>query len=96
VLNTNCLTGASIHPISDCTWDEHAVTWNNQPAIDGPVLTTSGAAGRGQVVDYDVTSAVSGDGVYCFALETTSNDSVIYGSREAIGGHPEMVVGLTP
>jgi len=88
-------TGGSIHPISDCAWDERAVTWSNQPAIDGPALFTAGPVARGQVVDFDVTSAVSGDGVYCFALDNPTNDGADYNSREAASGQPALVIGVT-
>src|SRR5437867_1749360 len=88
-------TGGSIHPISDCAWDERAVTWSNQPAIDGPALFTAGPVARGQVVDFDVTSAVSGDGAYCFALDNPTNDGADYNSREAASGQPALVIGVT-
>src|SRR5213079_2446369 len=45
-------------------------------------LATLGAVAIGQVADFDVTSAIPGDGVYCFAIDTTSTDSAIYNSRE--------------
>ena len=63
---------------------------------DGPVLFTAGAVARGQVVDFDVTSAVSGDGVYCFALDNPTNDGADYNSREAASGQPALVIGVTP
>jgi len=50
---------------------------------------------RGQVVDFDVTSAVSGDGVYCFALDNPTNDGADYNSREAASGQPALVIGVT-
>ena len=55
--------------IINCAWDERTVTWSNEPAIDGPILASAGAVAHGQLVDLDVTSAVTGHGLYCFALE---------------------------
>src|SRR5207244_12744389 len=40
--NAGSVTGGSIHAITSCTWDEKTVTWDTQPAIDGPALATVG------------------------------------------------------
>src|SRR5207245_3097922 len=90
--NAQSVSGGRIHPITDCGWNERTMTWQTQPAIDGPVIATAGAVAQGQVVDFDVASAVHGDGVYCFALDTLSTDSAIYNSREATAGKPLVAV----
>ena len=95
VANAQSVTGGLLHSISDCSWNERTVTWNTQPAIDGPVLATVGAVAQGQTVDFDVSSAIHGDGVYCFALDTISTDSALYNSREATAGKPLAVVTAT-
>src|SRR5581483_9783545 len=88
-------SGGRLHAIGECGWDEAAVTWNAQPAIDGPVLAEVGAVAPGDVADFDVTGAIGGDGVYCFALDTTSANGVDYASREAADGAPEIAVAVT-
>src|SRR5439155_17809506 len=85
-------SGGRIHPITDCGWNERTMTWQTQPAIDGPVLATAGAVAQGHAVDFDVTGAIHGDGVYCFALDTPSTDSALYNSREASARKPEIAV----
>ena len=70
------------------------MTAKTQPAIDGPVLSTAGPVALGQVVDFDVTSAIQGDGVYCFALESPSSDGVRYNSREAATGQPQFIIAV--
>ena len=72
------------------------MTWNTQPAIDGPALATLGAVAIGQVADFDVTGAIPGDGVYCFAIDTASTDSAIYNSREGAAQRPAVVVQVAP
>src|SRR5437870_4780328 len=62
-----------IHPITGCSWDELAMTWDTRPAIDGPVLSSVGAVALNQVVDFDVTGAIPGDGTYCFAIDNPSS-----------------------
>jgi len=95
VTNAQSVTGGRIHAIADCGWNERTVTWNTQPLIDGPALATLGAVAQGQTVDFDVTSAIPGDGVYCFALDTLSTDSALYNSREATAGKPLVAVTAT-
>src|SRR5207249_858433 len=90
--NAQSVAGGSLHAITGCSWDERTVTWNTQPAIDGPALVTLGAVAQGQTVDFDVTAAIPGDGTYCFALDTSSTDSAIYNSREGSQQRPAMVV----
>src|SRR5881398_2893725 len=92
VTNAQSVSGGRLHPLTDCGWNELTMTWNTQPPIDGAVLATTGALAQGQVVDFDVTSAVPGDGVYCFALDTLSTDSALYNSREASVGKPQVAV----
>ena len=96
VTNSGSVTGGSIHAISNCTWGETTVTWNTQPAIDGPALATLGAVAAGQIADFDVTSAIPGDGTYCFAIDTTSTDSAIYNSREGTGTRPALALQVIP
>jgi len=96
VTNAGGVTGGSIHPITNCTWDEGTVTWDTQPAIDGPALATLGAVAPGQLVDFDVSSAIPGDGVYCFATDTTSTDGVDYNSRESSLTRPALAITVAP
>jgi len=65
-------------------------------AIDGAVLSTVGPVQLGQVVTFDVTSAITGDGVYCFALDSTSVNDVKYNSRESSGQRPALLLQVTP
>ena len=95
VTNAQSVTGGLLHAITACDWNEGTVTWDTQPAIDGPVLATVGAVAQGQTADFDVSPAIHGDGVYCFALDTISTDSVIYNSREAAAGTPVVAVTAT-
>ena len=94
VSHSQSVAGGRIHSVTNCAWDENTVTAKTQPAIDGPVLSTVGAVARGQVVDFDVTSAIQGDGVYCFALESPSSDGVRYNSREAATGQPQFIIAV--
>jgi hypothetical protein len=87
--------GARVHPISSCDWSETAITWKTQPAIDGPVLASAANLPAGAVADFDVTAAIPGDGVYCFALDGTGNGPVVYTSRES-ATPPRLTVQVAP
>ncbi len=86
--------GGVLHSITDGTWTEAGTVWNNRPAVDGPTLATQGAVQSNQVVDFDVTSGVAAAGVYNFGLVTTNSDDVVYQSREAASGKPQLVLDL--
>src|SRR5438128_4243553 len=96
VTNSGSVTGGTIHAITNCSWNELTMTWNTQPAIDGPALATLGAVAAGQIADFDVTPAIPGDGVYCFAIDTASTDSAIYNSREGSLAHPAVLLTVAP
>src|SRR3989454_5568955 len=89
--------GGSVHLVTDNGWTEAATTYNARPRVDGPVLAQQGAVTMNQAVDFDVTTAVVGDGTYSFALESSARDAVWYQSRQARSGRPELrVVLVTP
>jgi len=58
-------------------WDEHILTWNLQPAL-GDQLGVSDATplNEGTWVEIDLGGAVSGDGLYSFAITSNSPDRV--------------------
>ena len=90
------VSGGRIHRVGDCTWNESSVTFNTEPAIDAAVLSTVGAVAQGALAEFDVTAAVPGDGTYCFAIDSLSDDGVDYNSREASSGRPVFVVTVAP
>jgi hypothetical protein len=89
-------SGGRIHAISNHAWTEAGTRWTSRPAVDGVALGGQGGAAANAVLDFDVTSAVTGDGIYDFALTTTSNDGVAYRSRESTTGAPELLLRLVP
>src|SRR5207245_10923221 len=88
--------GGSVKTIvaGNLAWSEAATAFASRPALDGPMLAAQGAVSTNQVVDFDVTGAVARDGVYSFALTTTSSDEVVYQSREAESGKPALLLEL--
>jgi hypothetical protein len=89
-------SGGALHAVSDNGWQEMAVSYDSRPPVDGPLLMTVGAVQPGAVVEFDATSAIRGDGTYVFAVVGTVSDPVVYRSREAVGGEPQLVVSFGP
>jgi hypothetical protein len=89
---TATVAGGSVHAISNHTWSETAVTYDTRPAVDGPALSTLGALAVGDIAEFDLGSAVVGDGTYDFALDSTNSDGVTYGSSTATGQKPTLIL----
>jgi hypothetical protein len=59
------------------------------------VLASAGAVSNGQTVEFDLGSAITGNGIYTLALTSTnSSDSVSYASREG-ASPPELVITVS-
>ncbi|MGH7895158.1 MAG: DUF7594 domain-containing protein, partial [Candidatus Binatia bacterium] len=85
-------SGGTVYAITNHTWQEATTNYKTRPLVDGPALASRGPVTTNQVVDFDVTAAVNGNGTYDFALVTSTTDSLRYRSREAASGKPELVI----
>jgi len=94
VNNAQSNTGGRIQRITGCAWNESTITWNNKPALDGVPGPAQGPVVQNQVVDFNVTSLVPGDGTYCFVITSDSADGVDYNSREfsTAASRPQFIV----
>ena len=84
--------GGTLYSMSDISWGETTVTYNTRPVIDGLTLGKLGAVALGAIVEFDVTAAISGNGTYSFAINSTNSDAVFYRSREAGINPPALVI----
>ncbi|MFQ5605996.1 MAG: DNRLRE domain-containing protein, partial [bacterium] len=78
---------------TNTAWEESGLLWPNAPDLAGVPLQSAGAANLQQWVEFDVTSAVAGNGTYSFAVKTTSSDMVSYTSRETSTA-PQLIITL--
>jgi myo-inositol-hexaphosphate 3-phosphohydrolase len=85
--------GGRVH-VTSCDWDEGAITWNRQPAIDEVAIDEHPTpVGRAERVTFDLTGAVAADGDLCLAITSPTDDGVIYESRETTNGpRVELIV----
>src|SRR6185295_18481763 len=65
-------SGGMLHVIGG-GWSE-ATTFATRPAITAPPLASRGSVEPGDVVDFDVSSVVRGNGTYNFAINSASHD----------------------
>jgi len=79
--------GGTIHSISNTTWQEQTVTFATRPAVNGPALDALGPVAFGEIVELALDGAIPGDGVYNFAIVSTSTDGAQYRSSRATSGH---------
>ncbi len=94
VVNTST-SGGLVNSLTSTTWPE-SITWSTRPTVDGPRLASLGSVTAGDVVTVDVTSAVTGNGAYSFAISPLAGNTntVGYSSRDAslIANRPQLIV----
>lgn len=83
--------GPAVYP-ADNNWTENGINYDNRPIRIGNIITDLGKIYENRPIAVDVTSVISGDGVYTFALIPTSSDSMSFYSREAKNYKPMLTV----
>lgn len=84
--------GGAVHLISPGTWDESTLTYRKRPPIDGPALQTLGRVAAGDIVEFDLTGAITGDGSYDLAIDSPSSDGTGFWSSEATGVQRPLLI----
>ena len=77
---------------STTPWVESGLKYSNAPLISGTPLSSLGSVLTGNWVEFDVRLAINGDGVYSFALTSSSTNSVYYSSMNSGVNTPVLVV----
>jgi len=69
------------------------LNYSNAPSISGAPLSSVGVTALNTWVEFDVTSALSGNGVYSFGLRAPSTNDVRYSSKEGPADkQPQLVL----
>jgi hypothetical protein len=87
-------TGIQIQRVATQNWEESSITYANAPAV-GPAIGSSGNFASGNWVNVDVTSLITGSGVYDLAITTTNPNAMNFNSRDASSNRPELLVQTT-
>lgn len=82
LVNTDASTATVTVNSTANPWAENTITWNNKPASGALRATKTLAPGSAVATDFDVTSAVTGNGDASFLLTTTLQNVLTIGARE--------------
>ena len=79
---------------TDTDWSETGLTFSTfEPPAVGPVLSTASPVTSGSWVSFDVTAAVTTDGLVAFTLVPTNSTNTRFASREsAAATSPQLIV----
>ncbi len=93
------VSGGSIHLTSNQfsgtsqSWTEAGLNAGNAPTVQQGPLSTRGAVAMNEVVEFDVSSVVSGNGVFSFCIISSSGDQVKYFTKEGTAPEkPQLVI----
>src|SRR5438128_2645743 len=85
-------SGGTIHRITDTGWDEATLTFDTRPPVDGPPLSTLGPVVAGDIVEFDLGTAITADGTCDFAIDSVSPDGVSYKSAASVVGQKPILL----
>lgn len=77
---------------SSTPWVEGGLKYSNAPEISGTPLASLGSVATGAWVEFNVTAAINGNGVYSFGLASSSTNSVFYSSMNASANQSVLVI----
>jgi hypothetical protein len=69
IYNKDADMAVQVHESASNSWAETSLTWVNAPGTTGGILDTQAVSAIESWCEFDVTSAVSGDGTYSFVLK---------------------------
>jgi hypothetical protein len=99
-LNAGGLVTTNVYGVSDSTWAENTITWNNQPTLGALVASFNVGSTTRTTYTVDVTSYVQGlvsqgKKIACFALVNPSISSPVtqFGSSESTTPNRLVVTG---
>ncbi|WP_220699306.1 DUF7594 domain-containing protein [Nocardioides cavernaquae] len=84
-------SGGTWKLMSNTSWSETGVTYNNRPAIDGATLGTIGSVAINTWYEIDVTGKIPSSGVISIGGSSTSSNGADFDSRETTLD-PQLVI----
>jgi hypothetical protein len=91
--NSSLSQGIKAQAVADNTWGELTTTYVNAPALGG-VLASSTAISTSTWVTLDVTSYITGNGTYSFAITDPSSTAISLAARESGANAPQLVIDI--
>ncbi len=91
--NSSASAGIDALKVADNTWGETTINYNNAPVF-GALLGASGAFGAGSWITIDVTSFVTGEGMYSFGIMTPGATQISLAAKESGVNAAYLVVNI--
>ncbi len=89
--NSALSLGVDARGVTDNTWTEAGINFNNAPAAGG-VLGSSGSIAANTWKTIDVTSFITGNGSFNLAITTNSGTAISLASRQAGANAPQLII----
>jgi len=89
--NSAASSGYDARSVSNNTWVESAITYNNAPPVGG-VLGSSGSISSGTWISIDITSYITGNATYNLGLTTAGSTAISLASRESGANAPQLII----
>jgi acid phosphatase type 7 len=83
--------GYAVRSVSDSTWGESTLTWNNAPPIGSSDVGQSGAFSANTLTTVNVSSLINGNGLLSMAMIGINSTAIAFSSREG-SVKPQLVV----
>jgi hypothetical protein len=91
--NSGSSKGISILSVTDNSWDESLLNFNNAPAL-GSALAVSDRITAGDWITLDVSAFVNGEGSFSFGITTAGPTAISLASRESGANAPQLLIDL--
>jgi hypothetical protein len=86
--------GGRVYAVSNNTWTESLITWDNAPQAITPSIGQAGIVKSKTWVEVTLDATkISKDGIYSLMLKNDSSDLIGYMSSEDIN-EPELIINL--
>jgi hypothetical protein len=94
-VNTTSASPLNLQVVENNTWGETSLTYSNAPALGG-VLASVPSVSAGTWLNFDVSTYVSQEGLFSFAITTPGKTTAFLDSRESLSFSPRLVLVVNP
>ncbi|MES2697408.1 MAG: DNRLRE domain-containing protein [Verrucomicrobiota bacterium] len=93
-LTTGSSRPVAAHGVTDTSWTEAGLIWNNKPVLGGTLATVSSHTSGSDSV-WNVSTHVNGNGTFALGVDTTISGDTTFSSKEGTDA-PQLIVNYTP
>ncbi len=89
--NTSSTAGLQVYGVSDTSWGETSITYNNAPSI-GSLGGSIGSFTGSTWITVDVTPLITGNGIFSLAVKGVDGTAISLASRESGAKAPQLII----